>query len=204
VPDPRAATVARDTRETRIRLTLKLDGTGQAEVSTGLPFFDHVLDAFARHGLFDLNVEAKGDLAVEAHHTVEDVAIALGRAVNEALGERRGIVRTAHAYVPLDEALARVVIDCGGRGYAVVDAPLERTWIGGIDGDMFRHFLESFAIEARLNLHAAVLAGVNGHHKVEALFKALGRALDGATRLDPRLGDQVPSTKGVVDRGSTS
>jgi imidazoleglycerol-phosphate dehydratase len=204
VPDPRAATVARDTRETQIRLTLKLDGTGQAEVSTGLPFFDHMLDAFARHGLFDLTVEAEGDLAVEAHHTIEDVAIALGRAVNEALGERRGIVRTAHAYVPLDEALARVVIDCGGRGYAVVDAPLAHTRVGGIDGDMFRHFLESFAIEARVNLHAAVLAGVNGHHKVEALFKALGRALDGATRLDPRLGDQVPSTKGVVDRGSTS
>jgi imidazoleglycerol-phosphate dehydratase len=199
--DPRAATVERATRETKVRLTLRLDGAGGSRVATGLPFFDHMLDAFARHGLFDLEVEAEGDLAVEAHHTVEDVGIALGRALNEALGERRGIVRTAHAYVPLDEALARVVIDCGGRGYAAVDAPLANSSIGGLDGDMFRHFLESFAIEARVNLHAAVLAGVNGHHKVEALFKALGRALDGATRLDPRLGEAVPSTKGVVDRG---
>ena len=199
--DPRRARVERATRETRVELELALDGTGQAEVSTGVPFFDHMLDAFARHGLFDLRVKAEGDLAVEAHHTIEDVGIALGRAVNEALGERRGIVRTAHSYVPLDEALARMVIDCGGRGYAVVDAPLAGETVGGVDADMFRHFLESFGLEARVNLHAAVLSGVNAHHKIEALFKALGRALDGATRLDARLGDQVPSTKGVVDRG---
>ena len=199
--DPRAARVERKTRESTVRVELRLDGAGAAKVATGLPFFDHMLDAFARHGLFDLTVEAKGDLTVEAHHTLEDTAIALGRAVNEALGERRGIARTAHAYVPLDEALARVVVDCGGRGYAVVDAQLADQVVGGIDADMFRHFLESFAIEARLNLHASILAGVNTHHKVEALFKALARALDAATRLDPRLGDQVPSTKGVVDRG---
>jgi imidazoleglycerol-phosphate dehydratase len=199
--DPRSARVERATRESNVRVELRLDGSGQATVATGLPFFDHMLDAFARHGLFDLTVQAEGDLQVEAHHTVEDIGIALGRAVNEALGQRRGIVRTAHAYVPLDEALARVVVDCGGRGYAVVDAPLGGEVVGGIDADMFRHFLESFAIEARLNLHATVLAGVNTHHKVEALFKALARALDGATRLDPRLGDQIPSTKGVVDRG---
>jgi imidazoleglycerol-phosphate dehydratase len=201
MPDPRSARVERTTRESTIALELQLDGAGAAVVATGLPFFDHMLDAFARHGLFDLTVRAEGDLQVEAHHTVEDTGIALGRAVNEALGERRGIVRTAHAYVPLDEALARVVVDCGGRGYAVVDAPLAGEVVGGIDADMFRHFLESFAIEARLNLHASLLAGVNTHHKVEALIKALARALDGATRLDPRLGDQVPSTKGVVDRG---
>jgi imidazoleglycerol-phosphate dehydratase len=201
VADPRAARVERKTRESTVRVELRLDGAGAAKVATGLPFFDHMLDAFARHGLFDLAVEAAGDLQVEAHHTLEDTGIALGRAVNEALGERRGIVRTGHAYVPLDEALARVVIDCGGRGYAVVDAPLAGELVGGIDADMFRHFLESFAIEARLNLHASILAGVNSHHKVEALFKALARALDAATRLDPRLGDQVPSTKGVVDRG---
>jgi len=201
VADPRAARVERKTRESTVRVELRLDGAGAAKVATGLPFFDHMLDAFARHGLFDLTVEAKGDLTVEAHHTLEDTAIALGRAVNEALGERRGIARTAHAYVPLDEALARVVVDCGGRGYAVVDAQLAGQVVGGIDADMFRHFLESFAIEARLNLHASILAGVNTHHKVEALFKALARALDAATRLDPRLGDQVPSTKGVVDRG---
>ena len=199
--DPRVARVERVTRESTVRVELRLDGTGAATLATGLPFFDHMLDAFARHGLFDLTVQADGDLPVEAHHTVEDTGIALGRAVNEALGERRGIVRTAHAYVPLDEALARVVVDCGGRGYAVVEAPLAGEVAGGIDADMFRHFLESFAIEARLNLHASLLAGVNTHHKVEALFKALARALDAATRLDPRLGDQVPSTKGVVDRG---
>lgn len=201
MPDSRRATVDRVTRESTIHVELTLDGSGKAEVATGVPFLDHMLDALARHGLFDLTVRAKGDLEVEAHHTVEDVGIALGRAVNEALGERRGIVRTAHAYVPLDEALGFVVIDCGGRGYAIVDAPLAGETVGGIDADMFRHFLESFAIEGRLNLHARVLAGVNTHHKVEALFKALARALDAATRLDPRLGDAVPSTKGVVDRG---
>jgi imidazoleglycerol-phosphate dehydratase len=201
VADPRQARVERTTRESSVTVELRLDGAGAARVATGLPFFDHLLDAFARHGLFDLTVEARGDLDVEAHHTLEDTGIALGRAVNEALGERRGIVRTAHAYVPLDEALARVVVDCGGRGYAVVDAPLAGEVVGGIDADMFRHFLESFAIEARLNLHASILAGINCPHKVEALIKALARALDGATRLDPRLGDQVPSTKGVVDRG---
>jgi imidazoleglycerol-phosphate dehydratase len=196
--DARRARVERATRETRVDLELVLDGTGRAEVATGLPFFDHMLDAFARHGLFDVTVKADGDLAVEAHHTVEDVGITLGRALNDALGERRGIVRTAHSYVPLDEALARVVIDCGGRGYAVVDAPLAGETVGGVDADMFRHFLESFALEARVNLHAQLLAGVNTHHKVEALFKALGRALDGATRIDPRIGDQVPSTKGKL------
>jgi imidazoleglycerol-phosphate dehydratase len=199
--DARFASVERTTRESSVRVELRLDGAGTSTVATGLPFFDHMLDAFARHGLFDLTVQAEGDLQVEAHHTVEDTGIALGRAVNEALGQRRGIARTAHAYVPLDEALARVVVDCGGRGYAVVDAPLAGEVVGGIDADMFRHFLESFAIEARLNLHASLLAGVNTHHKVEALFKALARALDAATRLDPRLGDQIPSTKGVVDRG---
>ena len=196
MPDARRARVERATRETRVAVEIALDGTGQVTVATGVPFFDHMLDAFARHGLFDLNVSADGDLHVEAHHTVEDVGIALGRAVNDALGERRGIVRTAHSYVPLDEALARVVVDCGGRGYAVVDAPLAGEVVGGVDADMFRHFLESLALEGRMNLHAQVLTGVNTHHKVEALFKALGRALDGATRVDPRLGDQVPSTKG--------
>jgi imidazoleglycerol-phosphate dehydratase len=198
MPDLRRARVERATRETRVEVEIALDGVGKADAATGVPFFDHMLDAFARHGLFDVNVKADGDLHVEAHHTVEDVGIALGRAVTEALGERRGIVRTAHSYVPLDEALARVVIDCGGRGYAVVDAPLAGEIVGGVDADMFRHFLESFALEARVNLHAQVLTGVNTHHKVEALFKALGRALDGATRIDPRMGDQVPSTKGTL------
>lgn len=198
MPDARRARVERATRETRVEIELTLDGTGRTELATGVPFFDHMLDAFARHGLFDLTANADGDLHVEPHHTVEDVGIALGRAVNEALGERRGIVRTAHSYVPLDEALARVVIDCGGRGYAVVDAPLAGEIVGGVDADMFRHFLESFALEGRLNLHAQLMAGVNTHHKVEALFKALGRALDAATSVDPRLGDAIPSTKGKL------
>ncbi len=199
--DPRIATIERATRETSLVLTLAIDGTGQTELQSGLPFFDHMLDAFARHGLFDLTLRATGDLAVEEHHTIEDVGIALGRAVNTALGEHRGITRTAHAFVPLDEALALVVIDCGGRGYAVIDAPLHGERCGGLDADMFRHFLESFAIEARINMHARIVAGTNTHHKVEALFKALGRALDAATRIDSRLGDAVPSTKGVVDSG---
>ena len=199
--DPRIATIERATRETSLVLTMAIDGTGRTELQSGLPFFDHMLDAFARHGLFDLTLRATGDLAVEEHHTIEDVGIALGRAVNTALGERRGITRTAHAFVPLDEALAMVVIDCGGRGYAVIDAPLNGERCGGLDADMFRHFLESFAIEARINLHARIVTGTNTHHKVEALFKALGRALDAATRIDSRLGDAVPSTKGVVDSG---
>jgi imidazoleglycerol-phosphate dehydratase len=198
--DGRRAVVERETRETRVRVDLAIDGSGRCDSRTGVPFFDHMLDAFARHGVFDLSVQAEGDLAVEAHHTIEDVGIAVGRAITQALGERRGIVRTGHAHVPLDEALALVVVDCGGRGYAVIDAALGGESIGGVDGDMFRHFLESVAIEGRMNLHARVLAGVNGHHRVEALFKALGRALDMATRIDPRLGDAIPSTKGTLDR----
>jgi imidazoleglycerol-phosphate dehydratase len=190
--------VDRATRETRVHVEIGVDGTGRTEVATGLPFLDHMLDAFGRHGLFDLVVRAEGDLEVEAHHTIEDTAIALGRALDQALGERRGIVRMGHAYAPLDEALGLVVIDCGGRGYAVVDAPLVGQTVGGVDADMFRHFFESLAIEGRVNVHARVIAGLNGHHKVEALFKALGRALDMATRLDPRLGDAVPSTKGTL------
>jgi imidazoleglycerol-phosphate dehydratase len=198
MPDPRRATVDRQTRETKIHVELTIDGSGKAELATGVPFFDHMLDAVARHGQFDLVVRADGDLHIEAHHTIEDVGIALGRALNEALGERRGITRMAHAYAPLDEALGFVVIDCGGRGYAVVDAPLAGEIVGGVDADMFRHFFESFAIEGRLNVHARIEAGVNVHHKIEALFKALGRALDAATRIDPRLGDSVPSTKGSL------
>ena len=197
----RTAQTRRETKETTVEVRLDLDGSGTTDISTGVPFFDHMLDAVARHGLFDLVVRAEGDLHIEAHHTIEDVGIALGRALNQALGERRGITRMAHAYAPLDEALGFVVVDCGGRGYAVVDAPLAGEVVGGVDADMFRHFVESFAIEGRLNVHARIEAGVNTHHQVEALFKAVARALDAATRLDPRLGDQVPSTKGLLDRG---
>src|SRR5262245_61007270 len=182
--DERRAVVERATRETRVHVELAIDGSGRAELATGLPFLDHMLDALARHGLFDLVARAEGDLDVEAHHTVEDTAIALGRALDQALGERRGIVRMGHAYAPLDDALGFAVVDCGGRGYAVVDAPLVGQFVGGVDADMFRHFLESLAIEARINVHARVVAGVNAHHKVEALFKAFARALDAATRID--------------------
>jgi imidazoleglycerol-phosphate dehydratase len=198
VAEARRAVVDRATRETRVHVELSIDGAGKTELATGVAFLDHMLDALARHGLFDLVARVEGDLEVEAHHTIEDTAIALGRAIDQALGERRGIVRMGHAYAPLDEALGFVAIDCGGRGYAVVDAPLVGQIVGGVDADMFRHFFESLAVEGRINVHARVVAGVNAHHKVEALFKALGRALDAATRVDPRLGDAVPSTKGTL------
>jgi imidazoleglycerol-phosphate dehydratase len=194
----RSATVERATRETKIRVDLDLDGTGQAQIRTGIGFLDHLVGALARHGVFDLSVQAEGDLVVDSHHTAEDVAIALGRAFDRALGERRGIVRIAHAYAPLDEALAFVVVDLSGRGYAVVDAAWAVPKLGDLDSDMVRHFLESLAIEGRMNVHASVVAGQNGHHKAEALFKALARALDAASRIDPRLGGAVPSTKGTL------
>ena len=197
-PEPRRAVLERNTRETQIAVEVNVDGTGRADVHTGIGFFDHMLDAVARHGLFDLTVRVEGDLHVDSHHVVEDTGIALGRAFDRALGERRGIVRMGHAYAPLDEALALVVIDVSGRGYAVVNAELADTRIGTMDADMVRHFFESFAIEARMNVHAQLLAGRNAHHQAEALFKAFARALDAATRIDPRLGDAVPSTKGTL------
>ena len=194
----RKATVKRETGETRVTLELVVEGTGKCRADTGIGMLDHLIDQIARHGLFDLGVEAKGDLDVGHHHTLEDVAICLGQAFNQALGERRGIVRMGHAAVPMDEALALVAVDLSGRGYAVVEVPLEGRDIGGLDTDLIRHFLETFATEARLNLHARLLSGVNDHHKVEALFKALARALDTATRIDERRGDEVPSTKGAI------
>lgn len=194
----RVAVIARTTGETEVRLRLGVDGAGQAEVATGIGFLDHLLTLFARHGQFDLQVEARGDLQVDEHHTAEDVCICLGRALDEALGERRGIVRTAHAYVPMDEALALVAIDLGGRPYAVVRAEFVTPRLGQLGTDLVGHLLESIAFQGRLNLHAQVLYGSNDHHKAEALFKALGRALDAATSIDPRLEGQVPSTKGTL------
>src|SRR5579875_190895 len=194
----RRARIERETRETKVRVDLNIDGTGIANVQTGIGFLDHLLTTVARHGLFDLSIETIGDLAVDSHHTAEDTAIALGRAFDQALGDRRGIVRIAHAYAPLDEALALAVVDISGRGHAEIDAPLGVPMLGTLDADMVRHMLASFAIEARLTLHARVLAGVNAHHRAEALFKAFARALDAATRRDPRLGDIVPSTKGTL------
>jgi imidazoleglycerol-phosphate dehydratase len=193
----RTATTHRRTGETDISLTLTIDGRGRADINTGVGFFDHMLTLFAHHGLFDLTVVAKGDLQVDAHHTVEDVAICLGQALDKALGDRKGIVRTAHSYAPMDEALARVVVDLSGRPYAVIDATWTTNALGGMDPDLVRHFLETVAMHGRLNLHAQVLYGKNDHHKAEALHKALARALDAATQIDPRR-EGVPSTKGQL------
>jgi imidazoleglycerol-phosphate dehydratase len=195
---PRTATIARKTGETDIEITLNLDGSGQAKVNTGLGFLDHMLDALARHARFDLTIRAKGDLHIDEHHTVEDVGIGLGRALAEALGDRTGIVRMGHAIVPMDEALALVAVDFGGRGYFVFDGEFNTDRIGQVGTSLIPHFLESVAHEGRLNLHARLLAGVDDHHRAEALFKALARALDLATQRDSRLEGKVPSTKGTL------
>jgi len=193
----RTATIDRTTGETEVHLTLAVDGRGRAKVNTGVGFLDHMLSLFAHHGLFDLTVDARGDLQVDAHHTVEDVAICLGQALDRALENRTGIVRTAHSYVPMDEALGFVAVDLSGRPYAVVDVTWHGSMLGGLDPDLVRHFLETVAIHGRLNLHARILYGRNDHHQAEALFKALGRSLDAATAMDGRrLG--VPSTKGML------
>lgn len=193
---PRTAAISRDTSETSVKVELDLDGRGRWETRTGVLFLDHMLSHLARHGLFDITIAANGS---DQHHVVEDVAICLGQALNKALDEKRGIVRMAHAIVPMDEALAMVAVDMGGRGYARVEATLGDT-VEDLRSDLVRHFLESFAIEGRFNLHAQVLQGINDHHKVEALFKALARALGAATRIDERLGGQVPSTKDIIER----
>ncbi len=192
-----SVTITRTTRETDIRLTLDLHGSGQAQIATGIGFFDHMLTLFAHHGLFDLTVKAKGDLHVDEHHTVEDVGICLGRAISQGLGDRQGIVRMAHAFVPMDEALALVAIDLSGRPYTVFQATWRTPRIGGLGTDLIGHFFESVAIHAGMNLHARVEYGRNDHHQCEALFKAFGRALDAATRQDPRRAG-VPSTKGAI------
>jgi imidazoleglycerol-phosphate dehydratase len=194
----RIARVERATRETRIAVELNIDGTGRAKVRTGIGFLNHLIDAIARHGLFDLDVAAEGDLDVDSHHTAEDVAICLGRAFDRALGDRAGITRIAHAYAPLDEALALAVVDVSGRGYASVESSISEPRLGELDSDLVRHMLASFAIEARLTLHARVISGQNGHHRAEALVKAFARALDAATRVDLRLAGVVPSTKGTL------
>jgi imidazoleglycerol-phosphate dehydratase len=194
----RTASIERRTGETSIELTLNIDGSGMVDIATGIGFLDHMLHLFARHGLFDLKVHASGDLHVDEHHTAEDVCICLGQAFDQALGERRGLVRTAHAYVPMDEALGFVAVDLSGRPYCVVDADFVTPRVGQLGTDLIAHLFESIAIHGRMNLHARVLYGRNDHHKVEALFKALGRALDTATRIDERLGGAIPSTKGVL------
>lgn len=195
--NPRSAHVERKTNETQIALTLTVDGQGRANINTGIGFLDHMLTLFCGHGLFDLTVKATGDLHIDEHHTAEDVFICLGRALDQALGTRQGIVRTAHSYVPMDESLGLVAVDLGGRPYSVFDAEFVTPRLGQLGTDLLFHLFESLAIHGRMNLHAKILYGRNDHHKAEALFKALGRALDAATRPDPRRGD-IPSTKGTL------
>lgn len=193
----RTAKISRKTNETDITIELNLDGSGQHDIATGVGFLDHMLTHIAVHGLFDLTVKAAGDLHIDAHHTVEDVALTLGSAFDQALGDRTGIVRMASFYAPMDETLAFIALDLSGRPYAVIDAEWATPSVGVIPASLFPHFLESFAINARCNLHARVLYGRDDHHKAEALFKALARALDAATMIDERR-TSVPSTKGTL------
>jgi imidazoleglycerol-phosphate dehydratase len=194
--DKRKAIIKRETKETSVRLELNLDGSGVWKISTGIKMFDHFLAQLAQHGRFNLKISASGD---DQHHLIEDVAICLGKAINQALGEKRSIVRMGDATVPMDDALAMVAVDISGRGYTVLELPFSGNDMAGFPTDLIRHFLESLAIEARLNLHARVLYGTNDHHKAEALFKALGRALDMATRIDERISGELPSTKGLME-----
>jgi imidazoleglycerol-phosphate dehydratase len=193
----RTATIERRTKETRIELTLDLDGAGSATIATGVPFLDHMLELFARHGLFDLSVRCDGDLAIDDHHTVEDIAICLGQAMATALGEKRGITRYGHAYVPMDETLARAVVDLSGRAYLVYHVAEKRERVGTFSVELAEHFWHSFTEHARCNLHLEALYGRNQHHLLEAVFKAASRALSQAVRLDPRI-EGVLSTKGTL------
>jgi imidazoleglycerol-phosphate dehydratase len=194
----RTATLERKTGETLVQMTLDLDGSGRHAVSTGVGFLDHMLRHVAVHGLFDLTVRSKGDLEIDPHHTVEDVALTLGACLDQALGDRKGIVRMGHAYVPMDESLAFVAVDLSGRPYTVVEGDWSAPMMGQMPTTLVPHFLESLATAGRLNLHARVLYGRDDHHKAEALFKALGRALEMAVRIEPRRSAQIPSTKGVL------
>ena len=193
----RVAQIQRQTKETDVTILLHLDGSGIYDISTGVGFLDHMLTALAAHALFDLNVQARGDLHIDSHHTIEDVGIVLGQALNQALGDRRGILRMGHAYVPMDEALGFVALDFSGRPYTVFKAEWATPAIGQFPTDLVQHFFESVAVHSRLTLHAQV-NGRNDHHKAEALFKAFGRALRAAVTIDPRRSDNIPSTKGTL------
>ncbi len=193
----RTAIIKRQTKETSITLELNLDGSGRWELNTGIKMFDHLLSQVAQHGRFDLKLSATGN---DPHHLIEDVGICFGKALSEALGEKQGIVRMGDATVPMDDTLAMVAVDISGRGYTVLELPFTDNDMAGFPTDLIRHFLESFAAEARLNLHARIVYGVNDHHKAEALFKALGRALDMATRIDERIGGKPPSTKDLLEQ----
>lgn len=193
----RQATISRKTNETDIVLTLNLDGSGRAEVQTGVGFFDHMLVLFAKHGLFDLDLKAKGDLEVDAHHTIEDVGLALGQALREALGDKAGLCRYGWCLLPMDDALARIALDCGGRPYLAYETPEEAGPIGNFPFQLLEEFLRAFSVQGGLNLHVTLLDGRDSHHMAEAVIKGLARALDQATRIDPRVVG-VPSTKGTL------
>jgi len=194
----RTATIDRDTLETQIKVAINLDGTGAVQFDTGLPFLEHMLDQVARHGLIDLNVEAKGDLEIDAHHTVEDIGITLGQAFKAAIADKKGIRRYGHAYVPLDEALSRVVIDFSGRPGLEFNVPFVRSQVGDFDVDLFFEFFQGFVNHADVTLHIDNLKGHNAHHQVETVFKAFGRAVRMALEADPRMADILPSTKGAL------
>ena len=194
----RVADVSRQTAETKIRVALNLDGTGQSKLATGIGFLDHMLDQIARHGLIDLEIDAKGDLHIDGHHTVEDVGITLGQAVAQAVGDKKGLRRYGHAYVPLDEALSRVVLDISGRPGLEYAVPFTRASIGGFDTELFYEFFQGFVNHAFVSLHIDNLRGENAHHQAETVFKAFGRALRAALQIDPRAADQIASTKGSL------
>jgi imidazoleglycerol-phosphate dehydratase len=198
MPKARRAKVERNTNETRIAVEVDLDGGGRAELATGVPFLDHMLDQVARHGMIDLVVRARGDLHIDAHHTVEDIGIALGQAVAQALGDKRGLTRYGHAYVPLDEALSRVVIDLSGRPGLEFHVPFTRAMIGAFDVDLAHEFFQGFVNHAQVTLHVDNLRGQNAHHQAETVFKAFARALRMAVARDPRAAGAVPSTKGAL------
>ena len=199
--EPRRGSVVRRTGETEVEVAFTVDGSGGADVETGVGAFDHFLTLVARHGIFDLTIRARGDLHIDEHHTVEDVGICLGQALARALGDRRGIRRTAHAVVPMDEALATVAIDLGGRSACVFRGEFTGDRVGALGVELIEHFFDSLSREARLNVHVLLHYGHNTHHEVEAIFKAFARALDAATARDPRLGDALPTTKGHIEGG---
>ena len=197
-PPQRTAEVTRNTAETRVRVKVNLDGTGQSHLSTGIGFYDHMLDQIARHGLIDLDIESEGDLHVDGHHTVEDVGITLGQAFHQAMGDRMGIRRYGHAYVPLDEALSRVVVDFSGRPGLVMDVPFKSGMVGSLDTQLVHEFFQGFVNHALVTLHIDNLKGDNAHHQAETVFKAFARALRAAIERDPRAAGTIPSTKGSL------
>jgi imidazoleglycerol-phosphate dehydratase len=194
----RTAAIERKTKETQIEIELNIDGSGQGEIDTGMPFMDHMLGHIRQHGLFDLTIKASGDLQIDEHHTVEDIAITLAQALTQALGDKRGITRMGWALVPMDEALAQVAVDISGRGVSSLDMPFGNAKLGTMESQLLAHFVDSLARHGGININAKIVQGDNDHHRAEALFKALGRALDQATALDPRLGASIPSTKGSL------